>query len=301
MSQDIHNYTYNNKYDNSVITSEKFDSATWNLIEKVPDNDEIKRLNVLKELGNNTSNNIYVDESKLSTIGEKFYLELRKELKSNLTFSDLNDKKVNKNNTNKEEVKDEDKTKKVNKKEKTEPLNKGKKFIEENVKKTIMGKLNELIILMNDKPKEKIYSDIINNNMNDSIEFRILLLMKIIETSSTRVIDAQDTQFKEELLIASKKILFFLRNILLKESSDLSYHYFKRVLKNDDIRLSKQLVLDFENKINILESVCSYKLYDIANRRPKLIYDTKYNETIPDITIKPYDSQIELMERLKII
>ena len=41
-----------------------------------------------------------------------------------------------------------------------------------------MGKLNELIVLMNDKPKEKIYSDIINNNMNDSIEFRILLLMK---------------------------------------------------------------------------------------------------------------------------
>ncbi len=37
MSEDIHNYTYNNKYDNSVITSEKFDAATWNLIEKVPD------------------------------------------------------------------------------------------------------------------------------------------------------------------------------------------------------------------------------------------------------------------------
>ena len=43
-----------------------------------------------------------------------------------------------------------------NKKEKTEALNKVKKIIEENVKKTIMGKFNELIILMNDKPKEKI-------------------------------------------------------------------------------------------------------------------------------------------------
>jgi hypothetical protein len=41
MSNDINTYTYNPKYDNSVITSEKFDFNTWNLIEKVPEQDEI--------------------------------------------------------------------------------------------------------------------------------------------------------------------------------------------------------------------------------------------------------------------
>ena len=65
----IHKYTYEPKYDGNIITSEKFDADTWALIEKVPDQDEIKRLHILQKLGNNTYRNDYTEESKLFTIG----------------------------------------------------------------------------------------------------------------------------------------------------------------------------------------------------------------------------------------
>ena len=44
---------------------------------------------------------------------------------------------------------------------------------------------------------------------------------------------------------------------------------------------------------------CGFKLYDIANRRPKLIFDTKYDITIPQMKLKPYDSQVELINFVK--
>ncbi len=294
----INNYTYNNKYDDIVITSEKFDAVTWNLIEKVPDADEVKRLNILKDLGNATaSNNTYTEESKLFTIGANFYLEVRKALKANLILPEAEVIKTSLTNKWVGKTKEEKEDKKKNKFEGLS--NKSKKMIEDNVKATIIEKTAGLLGLINDNPKDKNYNDTINNNMNDSIEFRILFLMKIIEASSTRILDSKDNDFKEELLIASKKIIFFLKNIYTRESENQDYHYFKRILKNDDIRLPKQLIVDLETKIATLEKVCSYKLYDVANRRPKLIYDTRYNETIPDTTFKPYDSQIELMNKIR--
>lgn len=300
---------YTNKYDNNIITSEKFNSTTWGLIEKVPDADEIKRLNVLKELGDSTCKEEHLDESKLYTIGSNFYHEVRKVLKGKLILpksdfiqedsikkNKLTKTKKNNSNLDKEEsekLNQEENTKNNCKKLKNE-TSKGKKLIEDNVKDTIIRKLDSLIEIMNDKPNNKIYNDIIN--MHDTIEFRIILLMKIIEISSTRL---TESSYKEELLIESKKIIYFLKNIYSKENNDLKYHYFKRILKNDDIRLPTQLILDFESKISTLETFCNFKLYNIANNRPKFIYHTRFSDTIPDVVIKAYDSQIELMNKIK--
>ena len=56
---------------------------------------------------------------------------------------------------------------------------------------------------------------------------------------------------------------------------------------------------DFEEKINQLTNKCGIQLYDIANRRPKLIYDTLYDNVLPNIKLKPYDSQIEFATFVK--
>ena len=47
---DINSYHYDPIYDSNIFTSEKFDKNTWTIIEKLPEPDEIKRLEILKKI-----------------------------------------------------------------------------------------------------------------------------------------------------------------------------------------------------------------------------------------------------------
>jgi hypothetical protein len=73
-----------------------------------------------------------------------------------------------------------------------------------------------------DNPENKLYSDLMMN-FGDYIEFRILILMKIIESATSQYKTIQE---KEEILLGSKKIINTLKQILSKQKEDSEYYSF---------------------------------------------------------------------------
>ena len=104
----------------------------------------------------------------------------------------------------------------------------------------------------------------------------------------------------EELVLGSKKILRLLKDIKENDNNEYS-NYFKKICNFDeyDISLSNEMICDLETMINTLGTKYGIKLFDVANTRPKLIFDTKYDETIPNMKLRPYDSQVELSNQIK--
>jgi hypothetical protein len=266
-----------NKYDSSVIITRKLNATNWSLIEKPLTESERKRNEIILNLGeiSSTTKNIFV--SKLTTIGEYYYLKIREEILDCIKLPVLKEKKNLK--------------KKV--------LNKKTMMILDNCKESIYKRFDNLKRALKDHPENKLYTDLMMN-FGDYIEFRILILMKIIESATSQYKTIQE---KEEILLGSKKIINILKQILIKQKEDPEYYYFNKICnisgELNDIKLCEQLVEDFSFKIDNLSKYCGIKLYDIANRRPKLIYDTIYDDTIPDMKLKPYDSQIELANCVK--
>jgi len=265
-----------NNYDSSLIITKKLNATNWSLIEKPLTESERRRNDIILKLGETTStSNTYT--SKLTTIGEYYYLKIRNEILDVIKLPVLKDiKKI-----------------------KVKQYNKKTLMILDNCKESIYKRLDNLKKILKDNPENKLYSDLMMN-CGDYIEFRILILMKIIESATSQYKTIQE---KEEILLGSKKIINILRIILSKQKEDETYYYFNKLCsiseENYDIKLCNQLVEDLSFKIDNLSKYCGIKLYDIANRRPKLIYDTIYDDTIPDMKLKPYDSQIELINCVK--
>ena len=264
-----------NKYDSNLIITKKLNANKWSLIEKPLTESERKRNNIILNLGevSTTSKLGEINFSSLVTIGEYYYLKIRTQLTDCIKLPPI-----------------------IEKQKKQAKTSKKIQMILDNCKESVEKKFDKLKVAIKDHPENKIYSDLMLNCTY--IEFRIILLMKIIESATSQYKEIQE---KEEILLGSKKIINILKNILKKQKESDDYQYFHKLcsVENYEIKLCEQLIIDLDFKITNLSNYCGIKLYDIANRRPKLIYDTVYDETIPDIKLKPYDSQIELATCVK--
>jgi hypothetical protein len=280
-----------NKIADNIIKTQKLSSKKWGLIEKPLSESDKQRNKIICDLGEKNAST-YKHVSNLITIGEYNYLKIREELTKYIILPPL--------------TKIEEKKQKINKKT---------QIILNNCQNTLKNKIDILINILKNNPQEQNYEDLLSNF--NYVEMRLLILMKIIENytdiksvSSIRnkiplkFQNQNETQNKitpekEEILLASKKIIHLLKKI---KSNDNNFDdYFNKIFSIEGIKieLCDQLIKDLDYKITCLSNECKTKLFEIANRRPKLIFDTKYDITIPQLSLKPYDSQIELMNNIK--
>jgi predicted O-linked N-acetylglucosamine transferase (SPINDLY family) len=288
------------------------------MIEKPLSEAEKKRNHIILKLGENilTSTN-ELAKNNITIIGDYYYQIIKTKLPIGLIdFPKLPDGGLNKNHDKQMENPDDDlsedenngendndnkrkknvkstkstktiKATKTNKstkpKEKEKVINSTLKAKLSNIMDSLNKKLDILIKLLQDKPETKIYLDLMNNL--NYMEFRILILMKIIQYY-TKLKKAEINEV-EELVLGSKKILKLLKDI--KENKNNEYNnYFKKICNFDDydISLSDEMIWDLEMTIDNLSSKYGIKLFNVANSRPKLIFDTKYDETIPNMKLK---------------
>ena len=285
------NTNTNAQLSDNIVKTKKLTANKWKLIEKPLSESDKERNKIICDLGEKNAST-YKFSSNLITIGEYNYLSLREQLLKFIILPPID--------------KIEEKKQKINKKT---------QIILENCTQTLKTKIDILINILKNNPQEKIYEDLILNF--NYVEMRLIILMKIIENyteikSTTSIRNKIPLKFqkqtesqnksspdKEEVLIAGKKILHLLKKIK-KEKTDFN-DYFNKIfsVQGIEIEICDQVIKDLEYKITVLSNECGIKLYDIANRRPKLIFDTKYDITIPQMSLKPYDTQIELMNSVK--
>ena len=293
------NIIQENKYDSSIITTSKFSAVKWNTIEKPLSSQEKKRNEIIINLGENINTNVSnINKTNMFTIGNYYYNIVKNNISELISLTLKSETNNNIENIPKEDKKNK-KTPKVPK------ISSTIKAKLDSTQEIINKKLPLLIKILRENPENKIYTDLmINFNF---IEFRIIILMKIIEYYTKTTIENNSinniNSIKEELILGSKKILSLLKNI--KQNTNNEYeNYFKKICTiggkdGFDTDISDDMIFDFETKINLLIGKYGIKLIDIANTKPKLIYDTKYDETIPNIKMKPYDSQINLITLVK--
>jgi hypothetical protein len=279
-----------NNSDN-IVKTKRFNANKWGLIEKPLSEADKLRNKIICDLGEQNAST-YKAKSNLITIGEYNYLRLREELSKVLILPIL-----------------------PKKEEKKQKINKKTQIILDNCQNTLKKKIDTLINILKNDPQDRLYEDLMSNF--NFIEMRLIIFMKIIENyteiksvssirnkiplkfqKQTEQINKSSPE-KEEALLAGKKILYLLKKIK-NEKTDFN-DYFNKIFSVEDINieLCDQLISDLEYKINTLSNECGLKLYDIANRRPKLIFDTKYDITIPQLSLRPYDTQIDLMNQIK--
>ncbi len=268
-----------------IISSKSLTAKKWTLIEKPLSEADLKRNKIINDLGEKSTNMTIelVNCSGLFTVGEINYLKIRDEIKDLLGLPHLQPK----------EKKEEKK------------LNKATKLKLENCQINLKNKIDILKnLLIDDNIQDKLYEDLMINF--NYIEMRILVLMKLIDIiikkkknsifgKNIKEISLEEqNNIKEELLLASKKIL---HNLKIYKTNN----FFKKIcnIPEVDIVLSQTLIDDFTFKIEQLSSQIDLKLYEIANKRPKLIFDTKYDITIPEMKLKPHDTQLELINSVK--
>jgi len=268
-----------------IISSKSLTSKKWTLIEKPLSEADLKRNKIINDLGEKSiiMNIELVNCSGLLTVGDINYLKIREEVKNLLELPIL------KVEPNKEEKK----------------LNKATKLKLENCNINLKNKIDILKnVLKDDNIHDKLYEDLMINF--NYIEMRILVLMKLIDLiikkktcnlfgkNIKEISSEEQNDNKEELLLASKKIL---HNIKIYKTDN----FFKKIcnIPEVEIVLSQTLIDDFKYKIDQLGSQIDLKLYEIANKRPKLIFDTKYDITIPEMKLKPHDTQLELINIIK--
>ena len=284
---DINILTNNNenKYDCTITTTKKLNANKWGMIDKPLTETEIKRNEIILKLGEDSS--LITNElskTNIHMIGDYYYNIAKKELKNIVSFNDDIEKTEINISKNKSEKKKELK------------LNSSMKLKLNTTLDSVNKKIVILKKILEDKPENKLFSDLLANT--NYIEFRIIILMYIIDYyKNQRTLNISEI---EEILLGSKKILNLLKNIKINKNNEYS-NYFKKICQIDgfEISLSEIMINDLENKINGLINKCNIKLIDIANTRPKLIYDTKYDEIISNIKLKPYESQEALAKLVK--
>ena len=245
---------------NSEINSKILTASKWNLIEKPLDESELKRNQMLVNLGESKDfeNTLNCD---LTCIGDYYYSIVREKLSEHIRFKKIDKKKDNKI--------------KVNKKT---------KIILDNCLNLLDTKINILISYFSNSILEIDYDFLMKTS--NYIELRILILMKFMDI----YLKKKNNTELQELLISTKRIYGIIKKYNFNKICNI---------ENFEITVSEQLLIDFKNKIIEIEEKCDCQLYEIANKNPKLIYETKYDSTITDIQLKPYDTQIEVMNIIK--
>jgi hypothetical protein len=269
-----------------IISSKSLTSKKWTLIERPLPEADLKRNKIINDLGEKSTNMTIelVNCSGLFMVGEINYLKIRDEVKDLLGLPILHQ---------------------IEKKEEKK-LNKATKLKLENCQINLKNKIDILKnLLKDDNIQDKLYEDLMINF--NYIEMRILILIKLIDIMTKKKTSSlfgknikeisveEQNDAKEELLLASKKIL---HNLKIYKKTD---NFFKKIcnITDIDIVLSQTLIDDFNFKIQQLSSQIDLKLYEIANKRPKLIFDTKYDITIPEMKLKPHDTQLEVINTVK--
>jgi hypothetical protein len=299
-------------YDKDAVYSNKFNRDMWNQCEKPLSSDELKRCKMIMELGEKSGLGVNLDaynKSKLVSFGDSLYLNVRNiiikshyiKLPKVEEKEEVNNEKKSKgkkgNNSGKNTWIDPKKKKDEEKVEKKKELSENeKKMIEDN----IVDSLNSGIevfkqVLKNLTSVPSNYQDVVNGL--EYIEFRVMVLMKILELVSNQYFEDNDGM-RDEILIGATKIHGVLKKIIEKQDQDETYTYFKRICQDKKYRLPRQLVDDLKTKIDGLKQVYNVGLSAIANRKPKLIFNTIYDATIPETSIKPHDSQIEVCSKI---
>jgi len=252
-----HEFTLN--VNNKDIYNKAFTAEQWTFVEKVLNEDERKRNEIIANLGDKIYN---IDsQTDIVTIGEYLYQQIRPSFEKILNLSKL----------------EKSKTKfKINKKTQIILDN------TEKIMKTTINRVNDII-----KNIDTTDFNIAINNIK-YIEFRIIILMAYIDYHIKKINNIDNI---EEISIASHKIY----DTLIKETN------WKKIFSIPDlvIELSSTLITDFRLKVELLDSKYNIKLFDIANRKPKLIYSTLYDNVIPMMNMQPYPTQIELINIIK--
>jgi hypothetical protein len=281
------------------IKSVSLTKSNWKLIEKPLTESDMKRNKVVSDLGDTTSasnakETIILNISNLITVGEYNYLKIRESVREYISFPPT---AATTTTTATATIAPTDPTAPKDKgtKDKSKgvkPVTKKVQMILDNCHNTIKSKIEQLVNILKEDIHDKVYDDImINFNL---IEIRVIVLMKLLEYYTSSSFEGDLVSEREEILLASKKILYNLKKNSNKESD-----FFKKICTVIEISLPEQLIKDLEYKINELSRVFNVRLQDIANKRPKLIFDTKYDITIPEMKLKPFDSQVELMNAVK--
>ncbi len=273
---------------NDIITSKKLTSEKWSLIEKPLSSFDKVRNQMIFDLGGLITKEHYCISTNLTTIGEYYYLIVREQICENKSLKNSKNSEQSINCLNLKPIDCNSSKFMENLK-----INSKNKYILQNCKKLIDTQLTLLKKQLDDNVYNKLFSDLMIEH--DYIEFRILILIKILEHySKTRSLAVDE---KEEIIIGSKKILHLLKQI----KNENNYNYFNKIcdVTGLEIVLSEHLINDLEYMLNKVTDKYNVKIFDIANKKPKLIFDTKYDITIPAIKIQPHDSQINLMNNIK--
>lgn len=277
-------------YDNDIVNADKFTSEKWSSVEKPLEEIEMKTNKMIMNYGENCESNQSLSDQP-TILGEIYYKQIRSRLLNEkiMLFDDVtNENKVTESTIekNKRIKKEEDRLKKLK-----ATLNKSTVKVKlESISTTLADKINDLEKILKNNVNETTYKD--NIRKYNYLEFKILILMKIIEN----MIENDNTKEKDidELVLGSKKILFTLK----RNKTENNY---KKIcsIKDVEIGICELLLNDLENKIVKLLEKKNVKLFDVANRNPRLIYETLYDTTLPNDKFKLHESQKKLMHIIK--
>lgn len=126
----------------------------------------------------------------------------------------------------------------------------------------------------------------VNTSLNiEYIEFRILALMRLIENSIKEPEEFRDYEFVTSL------------ERIHRELTDV---YTELVSENRDLQSAKDMILkDFRTLIEFLKDAIGFEYKTFLTKYPKFTFPCEYENIIPKISIKPFDSQLELVKHVK--
>ena len=257
-------------FNNNDIISKSFTDTKWKLSEKPLDIVERSRNQILVDLGENVKTDDSLNTG-LIVIGDYCYLSIRDKLIKPLKLREL---KNNKNNNSKNA--------------KNEKINTKTKLILNNIQVLVNDKLTEVLNYFRENIENVDYNFLMNKF--DYIEFRFIILMKFIDI----FIRSRNIEALKEILITIKKIKNILKtpNLIFKKIA---------IIDKFDFSISQVVLEDLyfkEFEIENMENV-SLNIVEIVNTNPKLIFQTNYDSTLSIIQLKPYETQINVMNVIK--
>lgn len=234
----------------------------WNLVErKIDDERKIAVHRAIANLGHQTAS----EEYKFTTC-EDFYIELHNKFaaKFGLAVIPLKKQEVIKKNGKKPHLKNKSSAADIKKK------NMNKKALDEYLR------------------VEEYFSNPVlvgNYSKYDFCEIKVIALLNILHITLNDV--DPNMEFVYELYIGSKKVMQNLKQI---------QQYMSTVKQNYNF---EYCVNDLNFMVNQLKAKYNLTYEEVLKSYPRLCLSTCFDTVFPSINIKPYQSQIELMEFVK--
>lgn len=268
------------------ISHSKFDKTEWDSIEKTfPKEKPV--IEMMKELGKrNISNQII--ERKFDSCGE-YYVYMRDLAIKEKYLRYLKSLEINKNK--KKKNKKGGKHSKISVEEALEgrTLQQAENYLKQ---KKSLGKeqikaLNSIRSVL-DSYKKDIQTNQSSNKCTYEnnpgldgkyIETRLLTFMKIMEMIMDKCDKGTENKMKNYELIASVDRIFKELKIIFKDDEQVIV----------DLRLYEKM---FKEKIN-------FSPRTLQNEYPRFIHPSKYDRVIPTLKLKPYETQIDLMNAIR--